>query len=110
VYGDPEKFGKQIGGDIIANKKTYLLLKLQELAHRDDLNALAEHALNTTALPDKIDNITALYDEYSVKELATEQMRQYLDKAFLALDNIKVPETQKKELVALANALMHRES
>jgi len=110
VYGDPEKFGKQIGGDIIANKKTYLLLKLQELAHRDDLNALAEHALNTTALPDKIDNITALYDEYSVKELATEQMRHYLDKAFQALDNIKVPETQKKELIALANALMHRES
>lgn len=110
VYGDPEKFGKQIGGDIIANKKTYLLLKLQELAHKDDLSALAEHALNTTTLPEKIDNITALYDEYRVKELATEQMRTYLDKAFLALDNIKVPETQKKELVALANALMHRES
>lgn len=110
VYGDPEKFGKQIGGDIIANKKTYLLLKLQELAGKDDLVALARHALNTTTLTTKIDDIKALYDFYQVKELATEQMRQYLDSAFQALANIKVPPAQKKELIGLANALMHRES
>ncbi|MET3113609.1 geranylgeranyl diphosphate synthase type II [Pedobacter sp. CG_S7] len=109
VYGDPEKFGKQIGGDIIANKKTYLLLKLQELAGKDDLTALARHALNTTTLTTKIDDIKALYDRYQVKELATEQMRQYLDSAFQALANIKVPEAQKKVLIGLANALMHRE-
>uniref|UniRef100_UPI003D7F838F polyprenyl synthetase family protein n=1 Tax=Pedobacter sp. TaxID=1411316 RepID=UPI003D7F838F len=109
VYGDPEKFGKQIGGDIIANKKTYLLLKLQELAGKEDLAALAEHALNTT-LPVKIDQITAMYDEYKVKELASEQMRQYLDKAFLALDHIQLPSSQKQVLTGLANALMHRES
>jgi geranylgeranyl diphosphate synthase type II len=110
VYGDPEKFGKQIGGDIIANKKTYLLLKLQELAGKEDLEALAQHALNTTTLPEKIDDITALYDEYKVKEHATEQMKQYLDKAFQALANIHVPAGQKRELINLANALMHRES
>jgi geranylgeranyl diphosphate synthase type II len=110
VYGDPEKFGKQIGGDIIANKKTYLLLKLQELAEQEDRLALASHAQNTTTLPAKIDSIKALYDEYQVKELATQQMRQYLDKAFTALAQIKVPDEQKKELIGLANALMHRES
>ncbi len=110
VYGDPEKFGKQIGGDIIANKKTYLLLKLQELAGKEDLEALAQHSLNTTTTLAKIDNVTALYDEYKVKELATVQMKEYLDKAFEALSAIKVPDHQKKELVSLANALMHRES
>jgi geranylgeranyl diphosphate synthase type II len=110
VYGDPEKFGKQIGGDIIANKKTYLLLKLQELAGQDDLAALAEHAANTTTLSAKVDDITALYDEYKVKELATVQMRQYLDKAFEALAGIKLPDSHKKVLIGLANALMHRES
>ncbi len=110
VYGDPEKFGKQIGGDIIANKKTYLLLKLQELAEQKDLAALASHAQNTTTLPAKIDSIKALYDEYDVKELASQQMRDYLDKAFAALAKIKVPDEQKKELITLANALMHRES
>ena len=110
VYGDPEKFGKQIGGDIIANKKTYLLLKLQELAGQEDLDALARHASNTTTIPAKIDNVTALYDEYKVKELATVQMKEYLDKAFEALAAIKVPDSQKQELIALSNALMHRES
>ncbi len=110
VYGDPEKFGKQIGGDIIANKKTYLLLKLQELAEQEDRAALATHALNTTTLPAKIDSIKALYDEYQVKELATQQMRNYLDQAFTALGKIKVADEQKKELIGLANALMHRES
>lgn len=110
VYGDPEKFGKQIGGDIIANKKTYLLLKLQELAEQEDRAALASHALNTTTLPAKIDSIKALYDEYQVKELASQQMRDYLDKAFAALAKIRVADEQKKELIGLANALMHRES
>jgi geranylgeranyl diphosphate synthase type II len=110
VYGDPEKFGKQIGGDIIANKKTYLLLKLQELAEQEDRAALATHALNTTTLPAKIDSIKALYDEYQVKELATQQMRNYLDEAFTALAKIRVADEQKKELIGLANALMHRES
>ena len=108
VYGDPEKFGKQVGGDIIANKKTYLLLKLQELAGKEDLAVLEEQSLNEVAT-NKIDNITALYDSYQIKESASAQMRDYLDKAFNALDRIQVPQEQKKELVTLANALMHRE-
>lgn len=108
VYGDPKKFGKQVGGDIIANKKTYLLLKLQELAGKEELEALKKESDNKdTAL--KIDRITALYNQYEVKELATEQMRKYLDQAFTALASIKVPEEQKSELIGLANELMNRE-
>ena len=109
VYGDPQKFGKQVGGDIIANKKTYLLLKLKELANTEDLSALAHHALNTTTLSVKVDEITALYDTYKIKELATQEMRFYLDEAFSALTKIEVPASQKIELIKLANALMHRE-
>jgi geranylgeranyl diphosphate synthase type II len=86
------------------------LLKLQELAEQEDRAALASHALNTTTLPAKIDSIKALYDEYQIKELASQQMRDYLDKAFAALAKIKVADEQKKELIGLANALMHRES
>lgn len=109
VYGDPEKFGKQIGGDIIANKKTYMLLKLHELVKAHDLQELIEQSANT-AYAAKIDNITALYDNYQIKELATAQMRAYLDRAFEALDQINVADEQKAELINLANALMHRES
>lgn len=109
VYGDPKKFGKQVGGDIIANKKTYLLLKLQELASVQDLRTLNEESVNTDAVS-KIERITGLYNQYEIKELAAGQMRKYLDIAFNALASIKVPEEQKAELIGLANELMSRES
>lgn len=109
VYGDPQKFGKQVGGDIIANKKTYLLLKLQEIANTEDAVLLDQQAGNNDALL-KIERVTALYNQYDVKELATEQMRNYLDKAFAALSAINVPKQQKEEISGLANELMNRES
>ncbi|WP_316836803.1 polyprenyl synthetase family protein [Pedobacter nutrimenti] len=109
VYGDPQKFGKQVGGDIIANKKTYLLLKLQEIANTEDAVLLDQQAGNNDALL-KIERVTALYNQYDVKELATEQMRNYLDKAFAALSAINVPQQQKEEISGLANELMNRES
>jgi geranylgeranyl diphosphate synthase type II len=109
VYGDPEKFGKQVGGDIIANKKTYLLLKLQEIVNTEDAVLLDQQAGNKNTLL-KIERVTALYNQYDVKDLATEQMRHYLDKAFAALSAISVPQQQKEEISGLANELMNRES
>jgi len=109
VYGDPEKFGKQVGGDIIANKKTYLLLKLQEIVNTEDAVLLDQQAGNKDTLL-KIEHVTALYNQYDVKDLAVEQMRNYLDKAFAALSAINVPQHQKEEISGLANELMNRES
>ncbi|PTT02988.1 isoprenyl synthetase [Pedobacter sp. HMWF019] len=109
VYGDPEKFGKQVGGDIIANKKTYLLLKLQEMVNHEDNLLLNQQAGNKDTLL-KIERVTTLYNQYDVKGLATEQMRYYLDKAFAALSAINVPKQQKEEISGLANELMNRES
>jgi len=109
VYGDPEKFGKLVGGDIIANKKTFLLLSLQELAAPADLEYLIQQSQNQE-LAAKIENISSLYDKYQVKALAVDQMKAYLDKAFRALSLIKLPEAQKQVLVQLANELMNRES
>lgn len=109
VYGDPEKFGKQVGGDIIANKKTYLLLKLQETVNAEDAVLLDQQASNKDAVL-KIERVTALYNQYDVKVLASEQMRHYLDKAFAALSAINVPQQRKAEISGLANELMNRES
>jgi geranylgeranyl diphosphate synthase type II len=109
VYGDPEKFGKQVGGDIIANKKTYLLLKLQETVNAEDALLLDQQANNKDAVL-KIERVTALYNQYDVKVLATEQMRHYLDKAFAALSAINVPQQRKAEISGLASELMNRES
>ncbi|TDQ06393.1 polyprenyl synthetase family protein [Pedobacter metabolipauper] len=108
VFGDPEKFGKQIAGDIIANKKTFLLLKLQELANADDLTELTSQ-FNNADLSDKIGNITKMYKSYKIREIATAEMKAYLDKAFDALNRIDVPESQKSQLISLSLELMNRE-
>ncbi|TCC86717.1 polyprenyl synthetase family protein [Pedobacter hiemivivus] len=108
VYGDPEKFGKQVGGDIIANKKTLLLLKLKELANESDLMELEQQSINKDHT-DKIRNTTALYDDYNIRELANVEMRNYSDNAFSALTSLKVDEERKTELFKLAALLMNRE-
>lgn len=108
VYGDPKKFGKQVGGDIIANKKTFLLLKLKELVNTTNLTELEEQSKNKDH-PDKIRNVTQLYDTYNIRELAGMEMRNYSSKAFNALTTLNVPEARKSELFELADLLMSRE-
>lgn len=108
VYGDPEKFGKQVGGDIIANKKTLLLLKLKELAGDSDLLELEKQSVSKD-FDDKISNTTLLYNKYNIRELATTEMRNYSEKAFNALSALAVPEERKRELILLSNQLMNRE-
>lgn len=109
VYGDPEKFGKQIAGDIISNKKTFMLLKLQELVDQDDEKELNSQYVNTDSL-EKIRKITRLYDQYEIRQLASDEMKKYLDKAFRAMDQISVDEIHKAEIIKLANELMSREN
>lgn len=108
VYGDPEKFGKQVGGDIIANKKTLMLLKLKELASPADLAELEGQSSNKNHA-EKINNITTLYDRYNIRELASIEMRNYSDLAFNALSNLDVQEDRKSQLYELADLLMSRE-
>jgi len=109
VYGDPLKFGKQVGGDIISDKKTFLRLKLQELASAVDLDKLIDQAENMDN-KDKIEVITNLYDRYQIRDAATVRMKYYLDQAFKALEKINTPEDRKIELVNIANQLMNREN
>ncbi|MNL04892.1 (2E,6E)-farnesyl diphosphate synthase [compost metagenome] len=108
VYGDPEKFGKQVGGDIISNKKTLMLLKLKELASAADLLELGQQSTNKNHA-EKIKNVTALYDAYNIRELASMEMRNYSDRAFDALSSLKVQEDRKSQLYELADLLMSRE-
>lgn len=109
VYGDPVKFGKQVGGDIISDKKTFLRLKLQELAAADDLSKLINQTENTDN-KDKIEVITRLYDRYKIREVASDRMKHYLDLAFQALEKINTPIARKAELINIANQLMNREN
>lgn len=108
VYGDPLKFGKQVGGDIISNKQTFLLLKLKELASPSDLSTLQELSqLEDQSL--KIQAVTRLYDQYQVRDIAAAEMLKNQHIAFQALEKVNVPATRKNELMTLAQALIDRE-
>lgn len=107
VYGDPEKFGKQVGGDIISNKKTFLHLKAKELIQTNETDILLGEHQNTS---DKVKAVTRLYDNYGIKELAKAQMEKYLAKAYQALDDLTVDKNRKTNLRELAKQIMERES
>jgi len=111
VYGNPEKFGKQVGGDIISNKKTYLLIKA--LARANDaqlkeMNSLL--ALKQFDSAEKVAAVTALYDALEVRQHAEATMQAYAEKAFVALDAINLPEAQKQYLRDFADGLLVREN
>jgi geranylgeranyl diphosphate synthase type II len=110
VYGDPEKFGKQVGGDIISNKKTYLLIKAQELAKNEQAAQLAE-LLFATEFDNatKVETVTDIYNDLQVRQYAETAMQAYADKAFAALEQINLPATHKHYLHAFADSLLVRE-
>ncbi len=108
LYGDPEKFGKQIGGDIIANKKTLLLLKALELAQINPESKVEEMLLIQDNKV-KIDTAKSMFDSLGVLSFAREQMSIYQDKALSALNDISVSTENKKTLIALSEYLFLRE-
>jgi len=79
LYGG-EKFGKQVGGDILNAKKTFLLVKALELASDEDKRKIIEVMVNIN-MPDqdKIDSVSELYGKYNVQEITQSQIEQYLD-------------------------------
>jgi len=111
VYGDPEKFGKQVGGDIISNKKTYLLIKALELANLQQTTALTNWIAATQFdNTEKVEAITAIYNLLDVRQQAENAMQGYADKAFEALDAIKLPDAHKQYLRDFADGLLVREN
>jgi len=109
TFGDPEKFGKKVGGDIAQNKKTFLLLKSMEQAEGQDRLDLLDALSDTTNPNQKIEKVTSIYQKLKVQEQASELMEDYLKKAFIHLNRVEVEESRKVLLRNLANQLMMRE-
>ena len=111
LYGEPEKFGKRIGGDIIANKKTYLLLKAQELAEGQTKKEL-EFCLSSKALSEnaKVEKIKTIFNQLKIKELAIAEMNLFYNTALSHLDSINAPQDKKQVFEKFAKTLMNRES
>lgn len=99
VYGDSNKFGKQIGGDILANKKTFLLLKAFQLSNKkqkEDLNYWIN--IQNYNAEDKINAVTAIFNRLKIKEITTSLIDNYLQKGSDSLNKVEI-EHSKKEII-----------
>ena len=110
VYGDPEKFGKQPGGDILANKKTYLLIKAFEKASGSTLASLEKWVAATDYdAAEKVQAVTAIYDSLGLKEETEAVIASYFDAAFMEIQSLAISEEQKSALVKFMSGLVDRE-
>ena len=109
VYGDTSTFGKNIGGDILCNKKTYLLIKALEKSDAEQNNVL-NHWLEAKEFDpaNKIAAITAVYNQIGIKEYSEAKMAEYNAKALESLQAVRVEEGRKTELKNLLQELMYR--
>ncbi|UZR95169.1 polyprenyl synthetase family protein [Chondrinema litorale] len=110
VYGNQQKFGKQVGGDIIANKKTYLLLKALKDADKNQLTELNSWLAKEEFNPeDKVNAVKAIYDELNIREKAQELAENYFTNSFKILEQLNIHSERKNELINFADMLIHRE-
>lgn len=110
AFGNEDKFGKSIGGDIAANKKTYLYLKCLEKASPDDRRKLIELFSGKQYEPAaKLRQILDLFETYQVKEESTREMEHFFNLALDAIMRTNVPQNKKTDLIGFAEWLYKRD-
>ncbi len=107
AFGDPQKFGKQVGGDILANKKTFLLLHALETASASEQTELKNLLAGNAA--DKVERVVQVFRDCKVDEWALQLKNKYLDEALAHLEDIAVLSKRKEPLKELAHFLVKRE-
>lgn len=107
AFGDPQKFGKEVGGDIRQNKKTFLLLHTLDVAPEEQKRELYNLMKEQTA--DKVQKVLAIYKACGVDAWANTLKEQYLQKAMEHLEAIAVVSTRKRPLKELADFLIQRD-
>lgn len=109
TFGNPETFGKRVGGDILLNKKTFLVLKALEVTSELDKKQLQ---ILMSSYPEdeekKITEVRAIFNRNNIQQLANQIKNEYHDKAMEHLEKVEVAETKKVELRALAANLLER--
>jgi geranylgeranyl diphosphate synthase, type II len=108
VYADKKKFGKQVGGDIIANKKTFLLIKALEKAKGKDKAELKKwiDAKKFNA-PKKVKAVTAIYDKIGIPLLVEKKIEEYFNRGFEKLKEVK---SDTSLIIAFTNKLIERQT
>jgi len=109
TFGDPETFGKQVGGDIIENKKTYLFLKAKELADHDDKQKLLffyKQKLEENSI--KIDEVTRIFERCDIPGLIQKLIQDYTNLSFDSLNQMNISSENKEKLIQFGTFLMAR--
>ena len=110
AFGDPETFGKQVGGDIIENKKTYLYLKALEMGTPEQAQELEHlYSIKPKDAKDKITTVKELFEETGSASRTVEEIKRYTDRAVTTLEMLDLEPGKKDTLRQFGTALMNRE-
>jgi geranylgeranyl diphosphate synthase, type II len=110
AFGNPEKFGKNVGGDIIENKKTCLYIKCMELANEEDAKTLQRlYSGQNTGNTNKIEKVLSIFNKYHIREAITEQMEMYFGKSIQIFEQVVAPKDKKEQLLHYARWLYERD-
>ena len=110
VYGDSKVFGKEIGGDITSNKKTYMLINAFNKANDAQRKELTRWvSARDFDRNEKVDAVTRLYNEIGIDQLAQDKIAYYFGQSKKFLDAVNVPEEKKEELRKYAQKMMKRQ-
>lgn len=111
VYGNPDKFGKQVGGDIIANKKTFLLIEALQTATNEEKKELEYWlALKEFDPKEKVEKVTRIYDTLHIREKTEEKINSFFSVAFHLLEKMQVAPKRKVYLHEFTKLLIQREN
>ena len=111
VYANADKFGKQIGGDIIANKKTFLFISTLEQAKQDQLAEFKRWiSMKEFNVEEKVKAVITIFDSLNIRLQAEQKMNEFFSDAMQHLEQISVPAEKKHLLIEFAEKLMVRES
>jgi geranylgeranyl diphosphate synthase type II len=109
AFGDPKTFGKQVGGDIIENKKTFLFLKALEFSNDDDQLQLQHlFGINPSDATDKIETAKQIFQSSGSADATRKEIENYTKQAFSVLDELSIPEDKKEMLKQFGHDLMNR--
>ena len=110
IYGDVKVFGKISGGDIVADKKTFLYIKAMEIASTKQRKQLQEQFSTKESDPEmKIKTVTALYNQLNIKLITENLANEYIKTAFSFLERVGVPPERKEELIQVTGSLIGRD-
>ena len=109
VYGDTTSFGKKTGGDIVTNKKTFLLLKALELASGEQQKLLQNQLSQKEFDPaEKINVVTGLFNQLNIRQITENLANEFINKAVSSLDKISTDQERKSELYNLVSVIYGR--